>query len=90
VGQIPWGHNRVLLDRVNDQAEREWYARATIEHGWSRAVLDYQIDTGLLRRQGLGRTNFSRTRSAPAGAGPAGPQSSLQSWDSSRSSTLDF
>jgi predicted nuclease of restriction endonuclease-like (RecB) superfamily len=61
VAQIPWGHNRLLLDRVKDPAERAWYARATIEHGWSRAILDYQIDTNLYRRQGRGVTNFERT-----------------------------
>jgi len=65
VGQIPWGHNRVLLDRIKDPAEREWYVRATIEHGWSRAILDYQIDTGLVRRQGRGVTNFERTLPSP-------------------------
>jgi predicted nuclease of restriction endonuclease-like (RecB) superfamily len=61
VGQIPWGHNIRLLDRVKDPAEREWYVRATIEHGWSRAILDYQIDSDLYRRQGRGVTNFERT-----------------------------
>lgn len=65
VGQIPWGHNVRLLDRLKNHAEREWYARATIEHGWSRAVLDYQIDTGLCHRQGKGVTNFERTLPAP-------------------------
>ncbi|MEZ4653050.1 MAG: PDDEXK nuclease domain-containing protein [Candidatus Eisenbacteria bacterium] len=65
VAQIPWGHNVRLLDRVKDPVEREWYARATIQHGWSRAILDYQIDTGLARRQGKGVTNFERTLPAP-------------------------
>jgi predicted nuclease of restriction endonuclease-like (RecB) superfamily len=61
VGQIPWGHNLHLLDRVKDPAERAWYARTTIEHGWSRAILDYQIDSDLYRRQGRGVTNFECT-----------------------------
>lgn len=65
VGRLPWGHHVRLLDRVKNPAEREWYARATIEHGWSRAVLDYQIDAGLFRRQGQGVTNFARTLPAP-------------------------
>jgi predicted nuclease of restriction endonuclease-like (RecB) superfamily len=65
VGQIPWGHNRLLLDRLKDRSEREWYAQATIEHGWSRASLDYQIDSDLYRRQGRGVTNFKRTLPAP-------------------------
>lgn len=65
VAQIPWGHNVRLLDRVKDPVEREWYVRSTIEHGWSRAVLDHQVDTGLYRRQGKSVTNFARTLPAP-------------------------
>ncbi len=61
VAQIPWGHNRLLLDRVKDPIARAWYARATIDHGWSRAILDCQIDSDLYRRQGRGVTNFERT-----------------------------
>ncbi len=38
-GQIPWFHNCVLLDKLKDHQQRLWYARQTIEHGWSRNVL---------------------------------------------------
>ena len=38
-GQIPWFHNCVLLDKVKDAAERQWYIQKTIEHGWSRSIL---------------------------------------------------
>ncbi len=61
VAQIPWGHNLRLLDRIKGSLEREWYVRATIEHGWSRAILDHQIDSDLYRRHGRGVTNFTRT-----------------------------
>lgn len=60
VGQIPWGHNVRLLDLVKDRDERLWYARAAIEHGWSRNVLVMQIEAGLYRRQGKAITNFER------------------------------
>ena len=43
VAQIPWGHNLRILDAVSESAEREWYIRETIEHGWSRSVLVHQI-----------------------------------------------
>ncbi len=36
---IPWGHNVILIEKVKESAERVWYARQTIEHGWSRAIL---------------------------------------------------
>jgi len=63
--QIPWFHNCLLLDKVKDTVEREWYIRKTIENGWSRAILDHQIDSDLYRRQGKAVTNFSRTLPPP-------------------------
>lgn len=65
VAQIPWGHNVRILDAANDPAEREWYARQTIEHGWSRNVLVHQIESRLYGRQGKAVTNFQRTLPAP-------------------------
>lgn len=59
--QIPWGHNMVLLDRVKTPAERLAYARAALEHGWSRNVLEMQIETKAIERQGMAITNFERT-----------------------------
>jgi len=43
VGEIPWGHNLQLISKLEHPHERLWYARQTIEHGWSRAVLVHQI-----------------------------------------------
>ena len=50
--QMPWGHTMALLDAIKGQAEREWYARQAVEHGWSRNVLVHQIGSGLYARQG--------------------------------------
>ncbi|MEM6838638.1 MAG: PDDEXK nuclease domain-containing protein [Cyanobacteria bacterium P01_C01_bin.120] len=62
VAQIPWGHNCVLLDKVQEPSERLWYARKCLEHGWSRAVLTAQIESGLyLQKRGTATTNFDRT-----------------------------
>jgi predicted nuclease of restriction endonuclease-like (RecB) superfamily len=65
VAQIPWGHNLRILDTVKESVEREWYARQTIEQGWSRNVLVHQIESALYRRQGKADTNFSRTLPNP-------------------------
>jgi predicted nuclease of restriction endonuclease-like (RecB) superfamily len=61
VAQIPWGHQVRLLEQVKDPGERDWYVRATIQHGWSRDVLVHQIATGLCRRSGKAVTNFETT-----------------------------
>lgn len=58
---LPWGHNRILLDRVKNIADRLWYARQALAHGWSRAVLEAQIDTKLHKRAGKALNNFAAT-----------------------------
>ena len=65
VAQIPWGHNQKLLNKLNTQEERLWYAEKTIENGWSRDVLELQIESGLYTRQGGAVTNFKRTLPQP-------------------------
>ncbi|MGO8814891.1 MAG: PDDEXK nuclease domain-containing protein [Terriglobia bacterium] len=61
VGQIPWGHNLRILDLLKDSDDREWYARAALQHGWSRNVLVHQIETGLRHREGKAQSNFTQT-----------------------------
>ena len=61
VAQLPWGHNLHLLHKLEDPAVRLWYARKALEHGWSRAILDLQIETRLHEREGKAITNFSKT-----------------------------
>jgi predicted nuclease of restriction endonuclease-like (RecB) superfamily len=65
VGRLPWGHNLVLLTRLKDSAQRMAYARAAIEHGWSRNVLNIHIETRLLERTGKAVTNFDLTLPQP-------------------------
>lgn len=61
VAKLPWGHNVALISKLKTQAEREWYAKAAVEYGWSRSVLVHQIDTKIIDRQGSAITNFSNT-----------------------------
>lgn len=63
--QIPWFHNCVLLDKVKDATERQWYIQKTIEHGWSRSILVHQIELRLYHRLGKATTNFDRTLPKP-------------------------
>jgi predicted nuclease of restriction endonuclease-like (RecB) superfamily len=65
VAQIPWGHIRTLLDKLNDPDVRLWYAAKATEHGWTRDVLVHQIEGRLHLRQGRGLTNFDRTLPSP-------------------------
>jgi predicted nuclease of restriction endonuclease-like (RecB) superfamily len=61
VADIPWGHNVVLVEQIKDLRERFWYARSTVEHGWSRSILVHWIESGLYKRQGRAQTNFAKT-----------------------------
>lgn len=61
VGELPWGHNRELLDKLDDSDQRLWYARMSIEHGWTRPILIHHIESGLYGRQGKAVTNFKAT-----------------------------
>ncbi|OKH41730.1 hypothetical protein NIES2101_33935 [Calothrix sp. HK-06] len=45
--QIPWFYNCVILDKVKNNVEREWYIQKTIENGWSRNILTMQIENRL-------------------------------------------
>lgn len=50
VHQLPWGHIVVLLHKIKDQNQRDWYAEQTIKNGWSRSVLEMQIESELYER----------------------------------------
>ncbi|WP_286821534.1 PDDEXK nuclease domain-containing protein [Desulfobacter sp. UBA2225] len=65
VGQLPWGHNLVLLTRLKQPDQRLSYARAAIEHGWSRNVLNINIETRVLERTGKTVSNFAQRLPAP-------------------------
>jgi len=53
------------MQKVKEVDARLWYARAAVEHGWSRAVLTHQIETQLHRREGKAITNFAAALPAP-------------------------
>ncbi|SFB40387.1 Predicted nuclease of restriction endonuclease-like (RecB) superfamily, DUF1016 family [Cellulomonas marina] len=57
--QLPWTHVHVLLDRLGTREERDWYAAAAAEHGWTRGVLELQIRSGLRTALGAAPTNFT-------------------------------
>jgi predicted nuclease of restriction endonuclease-like (RecB) superfamily len=65
--QIPWWHNVILLDKVNNTEKRLWYAQKAIEYGWSRSVLTIQIETKLYERQAINEkvSNFQQNLPAP-------------------------
>ena len=58
VAQIPWRTNITLMDKLKTQEERIWYAGKTIENGWSKTILELQIQSKLMERTGKTVNNF--------------------------------
>lgn len=52
LAQLSWYHHLALLDKLDNPAQRLWYAAAKVENGWSRNILALQIESGLHLRQG--------------------------------------
>jgi predicted nuclease of restriction endonuclease-like (RecB) superfamily len=65
VGQLPWGHVRCLLDKLDDPSPRLWYAAKAVENSWSRKTLEAQIATDLRGRQGSALTSFEHSLPPP-------------------------
>lgn len=61
VAQLPWRQNVALLDRLDDEKTRLWYAEQAMRNGWSQPILLLQIDSHLHERQGKALTNFQTT-----------------------------
>ncbi|AFE07330.1 hypothetical protein COCOR_07107 [Corallococcus coralloides DSM 2259] len=65
VGQLPWGHNLVLLTKLKTTKARLAYAARAVEHGWSRAVLTLHIEQRTFEREGKAVTNFAERLPEP-------------------------
>jgi predicted nuclease of restriction endonuclease-like (RecB) superfamily len=61
IQQIPWRHHVLIMQKTKDVSEALFYVKETTENSWSRAVLEYQIETNLYGRQGKAITNFKNT-----------------------------
>lgn len=68
VGQLPWGHNVLLLNRIKEQEARLFYVQKAIAEHWSRATLEVHIKNRLHERQGRAVTNFAARLPAPTSA----------------------
>lgn len=62
---IPWGHHIQLITKCKTVDEALFYARKTVENGWSRAVLLNHIDSQLHLCQGKAISNFEKLLPAP-------------------------
>jgi len=61
VAQIPWGHNRLIINKIKNFDEALWYSQATLDNGWPRDILELKIDKNEYDRAGKSVTNFGMT-----------------------------
>lgn len=61
VAQLPWRHNICLMEKVKEPNRRLAYAMAAIEHGWSKTIMELQIENYTIERTGKLPTNFDKT-----------------------------
>jgi len=61
VAQIPWGHNRLIITKIKNIEEAEFYCIETIKNGWDRDTLEIQIENKYYSRLGAADNNFMQT-----------------------------
>ena len=61
VAQLPWGHQRLIINKIKDVELAIRYADACYENSWSRDTLEANINSNYHLRVGSGQTNFSAT-----------------------------
>ena len=61
VAQLPWGHQRLIINKIKDVELAIKYADACCENSWSRDTLEANINSNYHLRVGNGQTNFSTT-----------------------------
>lgn len=59
IAQITWYHNIALLEKLDAPQTRLWYVKKTVENGWSRNILVFQIESRLHERLGKTVNNFA-------------------------------
>ena len=65
VAQIPWGHNRLIISKIKNVEEAEFYCDLIIKNSWDRDTLEIQITNDLFSKTGKAVNNFSDTLPAP-------------------------
>jgi predicted nuclease of restriction endonuclease-like (RecB) superfamily len=61
VAQIPWGHNRLIINKIKEIDEAEFYCQATAQNAWDRDTLEIQIENKYYLTAGNSTHNFSDT-----------------------------
>jgi len=61
VGEIQWGHNILIMQKIKDKSARLYYLKSTAKLGWTRDVLLNQIKADAYKNSTIEKThNFNK------------------------------
>jgi predicted nuclease of restriction endonuclease-like (RecB) superfamily len=61
VREISWTKNIIIMERCKDDIRREFYIKTTKKFGWTKDVLNNQLEAGTFERYMANQTNFDKT-----------------------------
>lgn len=61
VAEISWTKHLIILEKCNDNLEREFYIKMIKKFGWTKNVLIHQIENRSYEKYLLNQTNFNKT-----------------------------
>lgn len=59
--KIPWRHHVAIMSKCDNATQAIFYIKQTIQNNWSRNVLEIQLESKLIDRQGKAQNNFELT-----------------------------
>lgn len=60
-GIVPWKHHVYIISKCKTIEEALFYIDKVVTEGWSRALLEHQVEANLFLAQGSAITNFKQT-----------------------------
>lgn len=63
VAQLPWGHNRLIINKIKNIEVAEFYCENCLKHAWDRDTLEAKIKSNLFNSIGKSANNFESTLS---------------------------
>jgi len=66
VAEIGWSSNLVIINKIKNIKAREYYLKAAIEMGWTRNILELQINSQAYEHQYLEKKEHNFAKALPA------------------------
>lgn len=68
-GRVPWYHHVEIIEHCNSLDEALFYVNKVAKEGWSRSMLENQLETHLFQREGAIPSNFDSSLPAEQSQG---------------------